>query len=234
MNIYKKTSLLSLAFVLVFAGIYTGEPLPYLQGMSPFSSAASLYEEEVFRQIQLEKEKNIIRMELVRLKNKRVLEDKIKKRIRWVISRYNPGLDSQHLQKVPGWIIQESKKYGYDPLFLTAVIITESSFNNWAKSRVGAVGLMQIRPATGYALASETRTRWKGFPTLYDPSTNIALGAYYLNKLMDRFDGDLTLALEAYNHGPTQLVRYIRKGYLPKRYSSKVFRNYDMIKFSPI
>ncbi|MFQ5443881.1 MAG: transglycosylase SLT domain-containing protein, partial [Nitrospinales bacterium] len=132
--------------------MYVGESLPYLQGLSPLSSAASLYEEKVFSQVQLEKEKDQIRLELVRLKNKRISEDKIKNRIRWVISHYKTGLDPRYLDKVPGWIIHESKKYDYDPLFLTAVIITESSFNNWAKSRVGAVGLMQIRPTTGYAL----------------------------------------------------------------------------------
>ena len=95
------------------------------------------------------------------------------------------------------------------------------------------MGLMQIRWDTGIALALETQIPWKGKLTLYDPGINIALGAYYLNKLMDRF-GDLNLALEAYNHGPTQLSRYLRQGKLPKKYSRKVFRNYDKIKFQPV
>ena len=95
----------------------------------------------------------------------------------------------------------ESQKYGYDPLFLTALIITESSFYNWAKSNRGAHGLMQLKLATAVEVASETHLKWKGTPTLYDPQKNIALGAYYLNKMVTRF-GDLTLALEAYNQGP--------------------------------
>lgn len=160
------------------------------------------------------------------------VDAKVKSRIRQVISRYENRLNSRYLGKIPDWIIYESKKYGYDPLFLTAVILTESSFNSHAKSRKGAMGLMQIRMKTGISLASETRIQWKGKPTLYDPSTNIALGAYYLKKLINRF-GDLNLALEAYNHGPTQLVKYLRKGKLPKKYSRKVFRNYDKIKFQP-
>ena len=135
--------------------------------------------------------------------------------------------------RVPGWILAESKKYGYDPLFLTALIITESSFYNWAKSKRGARGLMQLKPATAVALASETSLNWKGTRTLYDPKKNIALGAYYLNKMVARF-GNLSLALEAYNHGPSRLRKYLRKGYQPKRYSRKVLKNYKKISFQPI
>ena len=52
--------------------------------------------------------------------------------------------------------------------------------------------------------------------------------------MMTRF-GDLTLALEAYNQGPSRLSRFLRKGYLPhKRYSRKVFKNYRKIRFQPI
>jgi len=125
-------------------------------------------------------------------------------------------------------IVHESKKYGYDPLLLTAVIITESSFNNWARSNRGAHGLMQIRPATGKELAAEVRVQWQGTPSLYDPETNITLGAYYLNKLFLRF-GDLGLALEAYNHGPSRLKGYLKKGHRPKRYSRQVFKKYSSL-----
>ncbi len=82
-------------------------------------------------------------------------------------------------------------------------------------------------------MASETQLKWKGTHTLYNPRQNIALGAYYLNKLVSRF-GDLTLALEAYNHGPTRLSRFLRKGHLPQRYSKKVLKNYRKIRFQPI
>jgi soluble lytic murein transglycosylase len=92
---------------------------------------------------------------------------------------------------------------------------------------------MQLKPATAVMLASEIRLQWKGTHTLYDPRKNIALGAYYLNKLVDRF-GDLTLALEAYNQGPSRLSRFLRKGYLPQRYSKKVLKNYRRIRFQPI
>ena len=149
------------------------------------------------------------------------------------ISHYKTGLKTNYIDNLPELIVHESKKYGYDPLLLTAVIITESSFNNWARSNRGAHGLMQIRPATGRELAAEVRVQWQGTPSLYDPETNITLGAYYLNKLFLRF-GDLGLALEAYNHGPSRLKGYLKKGHRPKRYSRQVFKKYSSLLSSQI
>ena len=156
-----------------------------------------------------------------------------KKRIAQQIAQYKTGLKASHIDDLPELIIHESKKYGHDPLLLTAVIITESSFNNWARSNRGAHGLMQIRLATGRELAAEVRVQWQGTPSLYDPETNITLGAYYLNKLFLRF-GDLGLALEAYNHGPSRLKGYLEKGYRPKRYSRQVFKKYSSLLSSQI
>ena len=156
-----------------------------------------------------------------------------KKQIAQQIAQYDTGLKTSYINDLPELIIHESKKYGHDPLLLTAVIITESSFNNWARSNRGALGLMQIRPATGRALAAEVRVQWQGTPSLYDPETNITLGAYYLNKLFLRF-GDLGLALEAYNHGPSRLKGYLKKGHRPKRYSRQVFKKYSSLLSSQI
>ena len=156
-----------------------------------------------------------------------------KKRIAQQIAQYETGLKTSYIDDLPELIIHESKKYGYDSLLLTAVIITESSFNNWARSNRGALGLMQIRPATGKELAAEVSVQWQGTPSLYNPETNIALGAYYLNKLYLHF-GDLGLALEAYNHGPSRLKGYLKKGYRPTRYSRKVFKHYGQLLSPPI
>ena len=157
----------------------------------------------------------------------------LKKRIAQQISQYKTGLKTNYIDNLPELIVHESKKYGYDPLLLTAVIITESSFNNWARSNRGAHGLMQIRPATGRELAAEVRVQRQGTPSLYDPETNITLGAYYLNKLFLRF-GDLGLALEAYNHGPSRLKGYLKKGHRPKSYSRQVFKKYSSLLSSQI
>ncbi len=164
---------------------------------------------------------------------KQAFERSLKDRVAQQILLYKTGLKISYINNLSGLIVHESKKYGYDPLLLTAVIITESSFNNWAKSNRGALGLMQIRPATGKELAAEVSVQWQGTLSLYNPETNIALGAYYLNKLYLHF-GDLGLALEAYNHGPSRLKGYLKKGYRPTRYSRKVFKHYGRLLSPPI
>lgn len=212
---------ISLSGILVFAGLgfFSGDlPQNYnLTGLSPYYSAAQLFEDRIFQERIRERRQS------------RILETEgIQNRIQRVIAHYHTGLDKQYEQRIPEWIVAESRKYGYDPLFLTAIIITESSFYNWARSDRGALGLMQIRPATGVALASETNTEWKGTPTLFDPGINIALGTYYFDKLVKRF-GDLKLALEAYNYGPSKLRGFLNQGKRPRAYSRKVYRNYEKI-----
>ena len=215
-------SLTPIVLILAFTGFFTGNTSDYVSGISPFFSDLARVEAIKFGKAKM-----------ARLEQEQDYDDRVRVRIEKVISKYYTGLDEKNDVRIPEWILVESKKYGYDPLFLTALIITESSFYNWAKSSKGARGLMQLRPATAVALASETRLKWRGTRTLFDPEKNIALGAYYLNKLVSRF-GDLTLALEAYNHGPSRLNRYLRKGYRPKLYSKKVLKNYRKLRFHPI
>jgi soluble lytic murein transglycosylase-like protein len=154
-------------------------------------------------------------------------------KIKSVISDYKTGLTDSKKDHISLHIFKQSKKYGYDPLFLTALIITESSFNLRAKSKAGALGLMQIRPITGKAMATESNIKWKGTRTLYRPEKNIALGTYYLNKLLSRF-GNMKTALEAYNHGPTRTARHLRRGKRTHTYSGKVFAIYNRIKLEEV
>ena len=224
---------------IVLSGYSMGESPRFLYGLSPYHSAAVQFEEIVFARIgEMEKQKEIVEKQklilLMEAERKLQLqyEEKVKDKIRQVISIYQLRMDPETIQQIPKSILAESKIYDYDPLFLTALIITESSFNSKARSNKGAIGLMQIIPRTGEALAIEKKIEWKGNPTLYNPEANIALGAYYLNKLHNRF-GDLNLALEAYYHGPTRLDKYLKRGYQPRRYSKKVFKIYEMIDFEP-
>ena len=190
--------------------------------MTPYNSAIAALEDRKFTKVF--RERNQQRL---------LYERKVKERILKVAAKYKTSLNLEDLVTVSNNILSESRKYGYDPLFLTALIITESSFNNHARSRKGALGLMQIIPQTGHAIAKETNLEWYGKKTLFDPESNIVLGTYYLDKLVQRF-GDLSLALEAYNHGPSQLKKYLRKGRQPKRYSRKVLTNYHKIKAQAI
>jgi soluble lytic murein transglycosylase-like protein len=217
-----KKNLVPVLLILSFTGFFTGKTPHYVSGLSPFFSDMVRVEAVVFSKAKDS-----------RFLQEQIYEDRVRNRISKVISKYYTGLDEKNDVRIPEWILIESKKYGYDPLFLTALIITESSFYNWAKSNRGARGLMQLKPATAVVLASETSLKWKGTRTLFDPEKNIALGAYYLSKMVSRF-GDLTLALEAYNYGPTRLSKYLRKGHQPKLYSRKVFKNYTEIRFQPI
>ena len=219
----KQSTLLSVFVILSFLGHFSGNDI-YLKGASAYSSAITLSDQRYFLKLNREREyKDIHRA----LREKQRIENQIFD----VISSYSTGLDLDLLNQVPQWIYEESQKYDYDPLLLTALIVTESSFNNWAKSHRGALGLMQIRPRTGHAMATEVNLKWEGKPTLFKPDSNIALGTYYLNKLQNRFNNDVRLALEAYNHGPTRLQRYIQQGKrIPVDYSNKVLKIYDLIR----
>jgi soluble lytic murein transglycosylase len=210
-------TILSGAIVMLSLGSFAGQTPYQIPGQTLNLNSYIDLEIKVFQRIQEDQ-----------IDSNLVYEKEIESKILDVIAEYDTGLHEDYIIKVPGWIVAESKRYGYDPMFITALIITESSFNNWAYSHKGAVGLMQIKPKTGAALALEVDLEWKGTPTLFDPGSNIALGAYYLNKMFVKF-GDLQLALEAYNHGPTGLNRILKKGRTPKIYSTKVLSNYNKI-----
>jgi soluble lytic murein transglycosylase len=111
------------------------------------------------------------------------------------------------------------------------MIKTESDFNNRARSRRGAIGMMQILPATAESIAMELGLEWLGEETLYDPNKNVMIGIHYLSKLRGRFSNDMKIATAAYNRGPTDLSMRLRKGRgLKFRYVDRVFSTYDDFK----
>lgn len=100
---------------------------------------------------------------------------------------------------IDGLIEQYSNKNSLDKNFVKAVIKQESGFQPKVTSHCGAMGLMQLMPATASSL---------GVNDAYDPEQNIAGGTKYLKGLLDRFGGDKSLALAAYNAGPNAVKKY--------------------------
>lgn len=101
-----------------------------------------------------------------------------------------PGID-RHLQ-------QQARTHGVDPELVDAVIRVESAWNPQARSHKGALGLMQVMPATGARF---------GVRDLFDPRQNITAGVRYLRWLLDRFDNNLEWSLAAYNAGENAVAR---------------------------
>lgn len=116
-------------------------------------------------------------------------------------------------------IYQEAKKNDLRPELVAAVVQAESRFKPNARSGVGAVGLMQLMPRTG---------KWMGARNLTNPAQNIQAGTKYLKYLNERFDGNETKVIAAYNAGEGNVRRF---GGVPpfketRNYVKKV-RNYE-------
>ncbi|WP_237524104.1 lytic transglycosylase domain-containing protein [Shewanella sp. KX20019] len=92
-----------------------------------------------------------------------------------------------------------AKNYSVEAALIRAVIHAESAFKPAALSKAGAQGLMQLMPATAKEL---------GVTDAFKPSQNIAAGSRYLAQLLQRFDGDITLACAAYNAGASRVEQY--------------------------
>jgi soluble lytic murein transglycosylase len=90
-----------------------------------------------------------------------------------------------------------------------AVVRQESLFQPYAVSPAGAVGLMQLMPATARRTATAMRRPRPGVDSLKEPTVNLSLGAGHLAELVDQFDGQVLLALAAYNAGPTAARRWL-------------------------
>ena len=77
------------------------------------------------------------------------------------------------------------------------------------RSSAGAIGLMQLMPATGKAVARDIKLPYSGLDTLTNPSSNIKLGTTYLSQMANRFDGNRVLATAAYNAGPHRVDQWL-------------------------
>jgi soluble lytic murein transglycosylase-like protein len=111
-------------------------------------------------------------------------------------------------------------RHGVDPLLVHAIVKVESDFNPYAMSRKGAMGLMQLMPQTAFDMKVRDT---------FNPGENIDGGVKYLRYLIDRYDGNLSLALAAYNSGETAVNKW---GTIPpfpetKNYVQRVLKLYN-------
>ncbi len=101
--------------------------------------------------------------------------------------------------EVDSYIVDSARRYNVDPLLIYAQMHQESAFKKKARSHKGASGLMQLMPATA---------RRFGVTDIYDPQQNIDAGIKYMRWLLNKFGGDVVLALAGYNAGEGAVMKY--------------------------
>ncbi len=126
-------------------------------------------------------------------------------------------------ENIENLIDKYAQKNNLDPNFIKAVVKQESGFNPDAKSKCGAMGLMQLMPETAKGL---------GVLDAFDPEQNIEGGVKYLKSMMNRFNNDPKLALAAYNAGPGAVQKY---GGIPpyqetQNYVKNILASYETMK----
>jgi soluble lytic murein transglycosylase len=138
------------------------------------------------------------------------------------------------------YVFHYSTMYELDPYLVAAVIRVESRFLIQAESTSGARGLMQLMPETAKWAAGKMKIEYSP-EMLFDPEYNIRMGCWYLRQLVNKFDGNLVVALAAYNGGQGNVVNWLKKGtwngeynnldqvpfFETRDYVRRVFQNYQ-------
>lgn len=125
---------------------------------------------------------------------------------------------------VDSYILESGRRNSVDPLLLYSIMHQESSFKRRAMSHKGARGLMQLMPGTAARF---------GVTSIWDPKQNIEGGTRYMRFLLDKFEGDVKLALAGYNAGEGAVIKY---GYRIPPYSEtqeyvrRISKRYDIIR----
>ena len=131
--------------------------------------------------------------------------------------------------KLTNAILMESRKYGFDPLFLLAVMQTESGFEPHIVGSFGEIGLMQVKPDTAEWIAKKSHIRWKGAESLKDVATNVKIGSAYFAFLRDRFSKESRHYITAYNMGPGNMNKAMRQNRTPVEYLTRIMGNYNKL-----
>jgi soluble lytic murein transglycosylase len=138
------------------------------------------------------------------------------------LERWHTRLSADEKRATAAALVRESERHALELDLVLGVIRVESAFNNFARSDKGALGLMQVMPATGEIVARDLGIAWRGPRTLLDPVTNVRIGTAYLAEMRRQF-GSVDRALAAYNWGPGAIQRRLAGGSpVPLEYASNV------------
>lgn len=123
------------------------------------------------------------------------------------------GRDRADLSRYPMTYAPEIRaaaaEFSLDPAYVASVVLAESSFDAEAVSSAGAIGLMQIMPATGEWIAGKLEDEPFDVQRLYQPEVNLRYGCWYLRFLLDRYDGDMYTASTAYHQGQGRVDQWL-------------------------
>ena len=139
------------------------------------------------------------------------------------VSRYATRFNFITLANYP--IIKNIKASEKKQSLIMSIIRQESGFNKSAVSGAGAVGFMQLMPATAKEMSKRMRVSYSKRKLKKDPGYNIMLGTYYINHLLKRFDNSYILSIASYNAGPNNTKRWIKENGDPREFNNV----YDII-----
>jgi soluble lytic murein transglycosylase len=123
-------------------------------------------------------------------------------------------------------ILRESARYSFDPVFVAAVIKTESKYNPLAIGNVGEIGLMQVRPETAFWIAKKYKISFNSSQELKDPVRNVVIGVAYLHYLRSQFSTKAYRYIAAYNMGPANVRRLLAQNKKPETYPAQIYKHY--------
>jgi TolA-binding protein len=110
----------------------------------------------------------------------------------------------------PEDIWDHAQKYDIDPYLILGLLRQESAYKDFARSWVGAIGYIQVMPATGAKVAYMLNKQSYSPKDLENPNINLQFGMFYFSKLMERFDNSFPFAVGSYNGGPHNMSRWYR------------------------
>jgi soluble lytic murein transglycosylase len=148
---------------------------------------------------------------------------KLAQYIKAYVSKEGEKLNAGELTET---LLAVSKKHGYDPIFLLAIIKTESQFNPDAIGTSGEIGLMQIKPDTAEWICKKKKLKWLGAARLKNPHYNILIGAHYFEYLKNTLKSQSARYITAYNMGLNNLQRLPAGAQYEHPYYEKVISNY--------